>query len=375
MPEGCPSIVHSEASLGWGGQEHRVLMELQGFKDRGSSVTLLAPKQSEIYKRSSSLGLAVKPLEVSKALYPVSAWRLCAWLRSKRIKIVNTHSSRDGYLVGVAARLAKVPLLIRSRHIDVSYPNPFISRHAFTTFADHVLTTSDKIAKGLCGEFGLNPDCITTVPTGIDLNRFCPKGDIADLRIVSGKKSTLVIGMISVLRSWKGHSVFIDALKHVQGYGINLQALIVGEGPQRGNIEKRINGSGQSDVIKLIGHREDIPQILRALDILVIPSTGHEGIPQIGLQALACGTAVIGTDAGGIPEIVIPDNTGRIVPANNAEELALAIKDTFINRETTNRYIQAGVSMVTQNHSQGHMLNKLEGIYRSRLGAQWEARR
>jgi len=370
MPEGCPSIVHSEASLGWGGQEHRVVMELQGFRDRGSSVTLLAPEQSEIYKRSSDLGLDVKRLEVSKMLYPASAWRLCAWLRNNRIQIVNTHSSRDGYLVGLAARLAKVPLLIRSRHIDVSYPNPFISRHAFTTFADHVLTTSDKITKGLCEVFGLKPNCITTVPTGIDPNRFCPKGDIADLGIASGRESTLVIGMISVLRSWKGHSVFIDALKHVQGYGINLQALIVGEGPQRGNIEERINSSGQSDVIKLVGHREDIPQVLRALDILVIPSTGHEGIPQIGLQALACGTAVIGTDVGGIPEIVIPNNTGRIVPANNAEELALAIKDALNNKETTNRYIQAGVSMVGQNHSQGHMFDKLEEIYRGRLGTQ-----
>ena len=144
----------------------------------------------------------------------------------------------------------------------------------------------------------------------------------------------------------------------------------MGEGPQRGNIEERINSSGQSDVIKLVGHREDIPQVLRALDILVIPSTGHEGIPQIGLQALACGTAVIGTDVGGIPEIVIPNNTGRIVPANNAEELALAIKDALNNKETTNRYIQAGVSMVGQNHSQGHMFDKLEEIYRGRLGTQ-----
>jgi hypothetical protein len=121
-------IVHSEASLGWGGQEHRVLAELKGFQQRGAWVALLAPGHSEVFQRAREAGIKVQILDTRKSRYPFTALRLKRWLRVNDVQVVNTHSSRDGYLVGAAARLARVPLLIRSRHIDVDYPKPRISR-------------------------------------------------------------------------------------------------------------------------------------------------------------------------------------------------------------------------------------------------------
>ncbi|MEK7678534.1 MAG: glycosyltransferase [Verrucomicrobiota bacterium] len=137
-------IVHSEASLGWGGQEHRIMAELAGFQKRGCNVWLLAPARSEIFQRAKSAGVPSEPLAQERWMFPFAVLKTAAWLRWLRPRVVNTHSSRDGWLVGLAARFARVPLLVRTRHIDVDYPNPWVSRHAFTTFADHVLTTSDK---------------------------------------------------------------------------------------------------------------------------------------------------------------------------------------------------------------------------------------
>src|SRR4029434_2200133 len=94
---------------------------------------------------------------------------------------VNTHSSRDAWLVGVAARLARVPFVVRTRHIDVSYPQRRLSRHAFTTLTDHVVTTSRKTTAHFQEVFGLPDDRISTVPTGIDLDQFSPTGAKADL--------------------------------------------------------------------------------------------------------------------------------------------------------------------------------------------------
>ena len=349
------------------------MAELTGFQDRGVFTEILAPAESVICEKAVAKGVSHYTLDARRAFFPMTVFRLCAQFRRSNPQIVNTHSSRDGYVVGMAARIARVPFLIRSRHIDVSYPNPYISRHAFTTFADHILTTSDKITNGLIETFGLDLNCVTTVPTGIDLKRFQPKGPIAELSNVSGSNNTfpVSIGMISVLRSWKGHAIFIEAIKLARKNGVSLQGFIVGDGPQKKNIEELIAATKQSNAIKLLGYREDIPELLRALDILVIPSTDHEGIPQIGLQALACGTAVIGSNVGGIPEIIIPGKTGRIAKAKDACALAQCINDTITEKRKTDSYIEAGKSMVSKYHSREYMLNKLEKIYEGQLGNRW----
>jgi len=366
-------IVHSEASLGWGGQEHRVLAELKGFHQRGAWVALLAPEHSEVFQRAREAGIEVQILDIRKSRYPFTALRLKRWLRANNVQVVNTHSSRDGYLVGAAARLARVPLLIRSRHIDVSYPHPWISRHAFTTFADHILTTSEKIAGHLKSTFNLADDHVSTVPTGIDLNRFAPEGPKADLFEKGNPDQHPVVGMVSVLRSWKGHSVFLEAAKLLKAQGVKARYVIVGEGPVRESILQKISECNLSVETLLMGYREDIPEVLRALDVLAIPSTGHEGIPQIGLQALACGTSVVGSDAGGIPEIIQPGETGRIVKTSDAAQLANAIEAALAEKKATQRMVENGRQLVEQHHGLDHMLDRLEDIYQRQIEPAGEA--
>jgi len=116
----------------------------------------------------------------------------------------------------------------RSRHIDVSYPNPSVSKHAFTTFADHVLTTSQKITDHFQQIFHLANDHITTLPTGIDVSRFHPTGVKAKLPIRQEPGAPPVIGMVSVLRSWKGHGVFFDAVRKLHEAGHCFQCVVVG---------------------------------------------------------------------------------------------------------------------------------------------------
>ena len=356
--------MHSESSLGWGGQECRVLSELTGFRARGCKVSLIAPSSAQVLTRAKSNGVGTTIMNFSRLRFPFTAVRAALALRRADVEVLNTHSSRDGYLMGLAARLAGTPLLIRSRHIDVDYPNPRISRHAFTTFADHVVTTSQKITDHLRSTFHLSAGRITTLPTGIDLSWFTPDGDRASL---GDSEADYCVGMVSVLRSWKGHPVFIEAARLLRDRGVSCMFAIVGSGPQGGNIKKIVGEYGLSGKVVLTGHREDIPAVLRALDVLVIPSTGHEGIPQIGLQALACGTPVVGSDAGGIPEIIRHGETGRIVAAGDAELLANAIAEALTDTGATNRMADCGREMVEREHGIDNMLDQLEKIYADHL--------
>lgn len=366
MPDQPPSrpwrIAHSEASTGWGGQEHRVLAELTGFRARGSRVWLLAPDRSGVAQRARAAGLDVLPLDTNRWRFLPNALRLARWLRQERIEVLNPHSSRDGWLLGVAGRWARVPFIVRSRHIDVDYPNRFVSRHAFTTLADHVITTSDKITRRLRDELRIPTDRVSTIPTGIDLARFRPDGPRAALGLPDDGLPRL--GMVSVLRSWKGHETFVAAAKLLVAGGLPARFVIVGEGVIRSRIEAQIAELGLTERFTFTGHREDVPEILRALDVLVIASTRHEGVPQIGLQALATGTPVVGSDVGGTPEIIRPGETGRIFPAGNAVALAAALRETLADAAATHANVQRGRASVERSHSLDAMMKRLDELYR-----------
>jgi glycosyltransferase involved in cell wall biosynthesis len=173
--------------------------------------------------------------------------------------------------------------------------------------------------------------------------------------------------MVSVLRSWKGHSTFLKAAQILKRENFPARYVIVGAGPMRQVIEQETNELQLRDVVTLTGHREDVPAVLRALPLLIIPSIRHEGVPQIGLQALAAKTPVIGSDVGGIPEIIRPGETGRIFPACDAEALARCIREALSDLAATRAMSERGRVMVEQKHSLETMLDTLSALYQRRL--------
>jgi glycosyltransferase involved in cell wall biosynthesis len=353
-------IVHSESSLGWGGQEHRTFTELTGLRRRGFRVSLVAPCSSVLYKRASAEGIEVCACRFSRASTITDILMLSAWLSRQGVRVLNTHSSRDGWVMGLAARIARVPLILRTRHIDVDYPSPRISRVAFRLLADHVLTTSQKITEHLGRIFELSSSRISTLATGIDLERFTSKGATSDCIKVGPKP---VVGMVSVLRSWKGHGDFLRAAAILREQGFDASFVIVGGGQSPAWIETQVESLGLGDSVTFTGHREDVPEVLRALNVLVIPSTRHEGIPQIGLQALACKTPVVGSDVGGIPEVVRHGETGRIFQAQNPGQLASMIRETIEDAGRTQEMVQSGRRLVEEKYGTDAMLDQLELLY------------
>lgn len=299
------------------------------------------------------------------AQVPQMAW----WLSHRKVEVVNTHSSRDGWFVGLAARLARIPLVIRSRHIDISYRNPYFSRLPFTWLADHVVCTSSDIQNHLTQCFRLPPDRITTIATGIDIHRFSPNKEASEQVFKNSSPGIPRIGIVSVIRSWKGHETLIRAFRMLLDEGRKLQLYIVGDGPSRGRFEELVEELGLSDFTTFSGYVEEVPSVLRGLDVLVIPSISHEGIPQIGLQALACQTPVVGSDFGGIPEVIRHDQTGTIFPRGDVQALADSLRRVLEEPDRTRDLALAGRKFVEQEHSLSRMVERTEDVYRKYLGS------
>lgn len=362
-------IVHTESSLGWGGQEWRVFLELRWMAAHGHSVWLIAPPNSRIYAEARQAGIQTLAFGYRRIDWTLGLMRLVHFFRQHKIDVVNTHSSRDAWLAGVAAKIARVPFIIRSRHIEVEYPNRFLGRVAFELIPDYVLATSRKIVHRLVSEVGIDPQRIECWPTGVDIERFSPRPSGAVQRELGLPSETPLVGMISVLRSWKGHFDFIEAARLILAKQPHLHFIIAGEGPGREEIRKRIAAGGLGDRVHLLGYRSDVPEVLASLAVLVLPSTAHEGVPQIILQAQAMKRPVVGTQIGGIPEVIQHGETGFIVPPRNPVALAGAIEQIMENPAVAESMAARAYERIQSHHSLDVMGHHLERLYAEYLGA------
>jgi glycosyltransferase involved in cell wall biosynthesis len=363
-------ILHSESSMGWGGQEVRVFAELEWMRAHGHWVALAAHPESEIARRAQEAGMTFYPLRTHKALLPFEVVRLAAWLAGNRVEVVNTHSSNDGWLAGLAARMTAARL-IRSRHIEVDYPNRFWSGFAFRSLPHHVITTSQRIADRLVAELGVPAKRVSCVATGVDLARFNP-AITGTLRQELGLAPDVVlVGMISVLRSWKGHETFLQAaVRLLRESKRPLHFIIAGEGPMRVVLPDMIKEAGLEGKVTLLGHRADVPNVLASLDVLVLPSYAHEGIPQIILQAQAMARPVVATTIGGIPEVVKDSATGLLVEPRDDAALAEKIGAILNDPALANRLREAGRAQVEAKYSLDAMGETLMALYEQL----WKAR-
>jgi glycosyltransferase involved in cell wall biosynthesis len=359
-------ILHTESSEGWGGQEIRVLTEAEDLRDRGHQVAILCRPESALALRARGCGLPVVPDRMPFALDPRTVIRMAAHFRRWRAQVVVTHSSIDSWCAGLAARLTGVPV-VRMRHLSVPLrPNP-VSRFVYDRLCDRVVTTGEAIRGQFIQRLGLPPTKVTSIPTGVDLGRFDPsRADPMRLRKELDLDGGIpLVAMIGVLRSWKGHLVFLRTMGRIREVRPEVRALFVGDGPFRSVIEDAIRRQGLGDAVHLLGHREDIPEILGGVDVVASASTAAEGIPQALLQALAMRRPVVASDVGGVPEIIRPGETGWLVPADDPDALADAILEVLANPVKAARLGEAGRKVVEERHSLRAMGEQMEELYRA----------
>jgi len=228
-----------------------------------------------------------------------------------------------------------------------------------------IVTTGEAIRRLLIQRLQLSPSKVFSIPTGVDLDVFRP--DRIDPRYLRKElrfeaKAPLV-GMVAVLRSWKGHLVFLQALREVQEHRPDVQAVLVGEGPFREVIQDGVRSHGLEATVRFLGHREDVAEILGGLDVVVSASTAAEGIPQALLQALAMGRAVVATDVGGIPEIIRHGETGWLVPPGEPAGLAKAILEALADPVRGRQMGALGRTIVETEYSLERMGERMERLY------------
>jgi glycosyltransferase involved in cell wall biosynthesis len=332
-PDGIPDpertrllkVLHTEWSLGWGGQEIRIVAEMKAFRDRGVAMALAARRESRIAAEAAAAGFAVHHVPFSGRLHVASIRRLSALLRRDAYSLIHTHSSVDSWCGGLAGKLAGVGV-VRSRHLSAGIPPGLNARIVYRWLADAVIASGELIRGDVIATSGCSPERVASVPAGADHRRFHPEVDASKLRAEFGLRDAgPVVGIVGVLRSWKGHRVLFDACARIKERFPGLRVFVVGDGPMRDQIPLWAAELGISERVILAGHRDDVPECMKAMDVCVLPSLKNEATSQVMPQAMLVGTPVIASSAGGLTEVVQEGVTGRVVPPGDAAALASAL--------------------------------------------------
>jgi glycosyltransferase involved in cell wall biosynthesis len=354
-------ILHTEASLGWGGQEIRILTEAAGMIARGHRVELACPRQSRIFAEASRFGVPVTALPIGRKR-PRGLLALRRFLAAHPVDAINAHSSTDAWLAALAARsLASSPRLVRTRHICAPVPRDAMTRWLYAKATAHIVTTGEAIRAQLIRDIGVAPAQVSSIPTGIDPLRFSPGDRDAARRALGLPAAVPLIGIVATLRSWKGHRILIDALP-LLAHG-DAQLIIVGDGPQREALRAQIRALGMEKRARLAGNQPDVAPWLAACDVFALPSYANEGVPQALLQAMLVGLPCVTTDAGAIGEAAIADHTAIVVAKENAVALAAGIDRVLSDSGLARRIAAAGMERARSRFSLVAMLDRMELVF------------
>lgn len=363
-PSRTYTIVHTEASLGWGGQEQRILAEAQIMRQRGHTVILAADPRGELSRRALQAGLPFVALPFGGRHTIPACLALRGLLHRQAVDILNTHSSLDSWvgLVAVLGRRSRTKL-VRTRHLSTLIKSSWPTKYLYQS-PDAIITTGEAIKDLIIQRARVPAAKIFSIPTGVPLDRFYPRpsGDRAGLP-PHWDQAACLIGSVAVLRSWKGHVYLVEALAKVLQAGERAYLVLVGEGPYRVVIQARVADLNLADFVYFAGYQDNVPDWLALMDLVVLASYANEGVPQSLLQAMAMARPVVGTTCGGIPEIVTNGANGLLAPPKDSASLAQALLRLIQDPEARETFGSRGLALVRERYSLEQMAVATEKVY------------
>lgn len=201
--------------------------------------------------------------------------------------------------------------------------------------SSRIIAVSEDVARHATA-LGVPPDRVEVVRNGVDLTRYQPtdRRDDGPLRVV----------FVGRLIANKGPEVLIEALVQLAQRGIVVDARIIGDGPQRGDLERRVRNAGIVDRVTFVGRSAEVPAELRRADVMVRPSL-TEGLSLAMLEAMASGVAVVATDIPANAEVIRHDRSGWLVPVGDAAAVADALAILSADPERRRALVVEGLAV------------------------------
>ncbi|WP_265945664.1 glycosyltransferase [Dechloromonas sp. A34] len=337
------------------------------MRERGHEMAVVSRPGARILERAQEAGFTTFAIEMRGAIDLPAMLRLRSVIKRFRADIVNTHSGRDTQLAGMAARsiIGGRPRIVRTRHLAL----PITSKFSYSVLPDHVVTVS-KFVENYLVEAGVPRERITTVSTGVDFARYDRSTIEGDLRAELGlPPDALLIGTVAILRKKKGHAETIEAAAQVIERFPGAHFVFAGDGPQTANLERRIAELGLGQRVHMLGLRRDVVNILKSLDVFVLP-THQEALGTAFIEAGAMGLPAVATNVDGVPEVIQDARTGLLVPVGDSRAIAEAICRLLDDPVCRQGMGANAAEFVRRKFSREAMAHGMEALYQRLIDAE-----
>ena len=303
----------------------------------------------------------------------IAFFKLFLYIKKGRYDIVHTHGSKAGVLGRIAARLTGVKVIIHTPHCfcfmaaDIAKLKKlfyfYIEKFA-ALFCDKIIAVSESQRQDILKRKLTNIKKVITIENGVDINKFGNNGfDISRKKKGLGlNDSSVILGTVGVLNESKGQRYLIEAVSQVIKDGFDVNLLIAGEGPLRKDLETFSDKLGLNGRMKLLGFREDIPEVLSVMDIFVFPSL-WEGMPLAVLEAMSSSLPVISTNVHGAVDLIQDNKRGILVQRKDAKGIAEAIRYLISNHNEAKRIGQEAKELIQRNYTLEKQISRIRNLY------------
>jgi glycosyltransferase involved in cell wall biosynthesis len=367
--------LHIDTEPTWRGGEQQLFYTVEGLRARGLPAAVLAQPGSPLLERALAAGFDAQAFRIHGEADLAAAWRLSRLLRDRHFDILHCHTPH-AHSIGVLARWLTPaewrPKLVVTRRVDFSIRRVGdllgLSPLKYNR-ADCIIAVSQAVRDVLVRD-GVDASRIALVREGIDVERIERAPDRAgELRASLGiRDGERIVANVAALTAHKGQRYLVEAVPRIRSAHPGARIVIFGEGELHAELEKQARTLALGDGLVFAGFRppDEIPSILKAADVFVLPSV-EEGLGTSLFDAMAAGTPIVATRAGGIPEIVRDGETGLLVPPRDSAALANAIIRLLGDAVLAQRLAAAAGRYVRAEGTKERMVEETIRVYESLL--------
>jgi glycosyltransferase involved in cell wall biosynthesis len=346
------------------GAEKQMVMLARGlprdrFRVEVAALTRSGPLEAELRDADIPVTIIGKPLKLD----PIALARLVRFLKAGSFDVVQTWIFAANTYGRVASRLARVPVVVVAEMAVDQWKgrsDRLIDRR-LSTWCDRLVGNSHAVVDFYRG-MGVPDDRLAMIYSGVEDEEppaIDPAAVRAEFGFPAGSPMVLFAGRLAEQKRVDDLLKALDLLQHVQP---DLRTLIAGDGPLRERLEEAAQAYRLDGRVRFLGHRDDVPRLLAAADMLVLPSS-YEGLPNVVLEAMRFRKPVVATAAPGTTEVVVDGETGLLVPIGDQVRLTRAIRDVVRDPELARRLGEAGRARVESHFGAAAMVARFAELY------------
>ncbi|NQT26861.1 glycosyltransferase family 4 protein [candidate division KSB1 bacterium] len=345
----------------FGGGEIWLLRAMHALSERGHKVCLICRPNVPLEIRAKNAGFTVHTIRMRGDFDPYIIFRIMQILRRFRAEVVCTNMDKELRLGGLAARFAGVKAIVPRRGSDYPLKNTLVYRWSYCSIADGIIANSQSTKQTLLKNAPwLDPEKIRVIYNGIDVRPFQSPPEIDLRESFNIPKDRFLIGFVGLLDERKGVPNLMAAFKLVLKETQNAHLLLAGEGQLETSLREQSRSFREN--VTFVGFRDDIHEIMKGIDVLVLPSL-WEGFGIVLIEAMAAGTPVITTQISNMPEIVTHRHDGFLVPVNDPSALKEMILRLLSDKSLRDQIGRNGQQTVGKRFTIDRMTDEIEDYF------------